>query len=72
MNLIVIGAVIAAGFSGYLFRLAIERIIDEEIIITKKHPLSMIPPDILYTLGVSVFIFIMSILVVVLTIQGSI
>ncbi|MBP3255747.1 MAG: hypothetical protein J6M60_04595 [Clostridia bacterium] len=71
MYIIIIGAIVAAGFSGYLFRLAIERIINEEIIITKKHPLSMIPPDILYILAVSIFIFIMSVGVVVLTINGS-
>lgn len=72
MYIIIIGAIVAAGFAGYLFRLAIERIIDEEVIITKKHPLSTIPPDILYILTVSIFIFIMSVGVVVLTIKGSI
>lgn len=71
MNIfIIIVAVLIASFAGYLFRTGVERIINEEIIITKKNPLKMIPFEIKSIFCISFFLVVMSIAVIYFTIEG--
>ena len=71
MNIfIIIGAVFIASFAGYLFRTGVERIIDDQIIIIKNHPLETIPFEIKSIFCISIFLFIMSIAVIYFSIEG--
>ena len=63
--IIIIGAVFVASTAGYLIRLAVEKMNNEQIIVTRKNPLKMIPSYIKYLFVAALFLFIMSILILI-------
>ena len=68
--IIIIGAVIIAALGGYLIRLAIDEFIEDQVIITKHNPLSMIPDTVKYTFGMAIFLFIMAITMLMISLKG--
>ena len=68
--IIIVGSVFIAGFAGFLFHFAVSRFKRDEVIVTHKHPLEMIPNYIYYSFAVAIFLFIMANVILITYFKG--
>ena len=67
---IIIFSVVLAAMGGYIFRMAINEFIEDKIIIANKHPLKSIPDTIKYTIFIALFLFFMSVILLIICLKG--
>ena len=68
--IIIIGAVLFAAYSGYMVRIAVDTFIDEGITFSLHKPLPIIPYHVRYILSIAIFIFIMSIVILNVSLES--